>query len=175
MDDRRLVDAELHLAGLDLLDRLGDVERDGAGLRVGHQSAGTEDLTELTDGAHHVRRGDDGVEIDPAALDLLDHVVAADHVGAGILRFLLLLALGDHEHALGLSGAVREQGRASDHLIGVLGIDAEEHRELDRLVELGEGDLLEQTERLVQLIRPLFDLPGRSTILLAVFGQISSL
>ena len=104
-----LVDAELHLAGLDLLDRLGDVERDGAGLRVRHQAAGAEDLSELTDRAHHVRRGDDGVEVGPATLDLLDHLVAADEVGAGFLRFLLLVALGDHEHTLGLAGAVREQ------------------------------------------------------------------
>src|ERR1051325_7997585 len=174
VDDRCLIDAELHLAGLDLLDRLGDVERDGAGLGVRHQAAGAEDLTQLTDGAHHVRRGDDGVEIGPATLDLLDHVVSAHEVGAGVLRLLLLLALSDHEHALGLSGAVREHGRAADHLIGVLRIDAEEHRELDRLVELGERDLLEQTERLVQLIRPLLDLLRRRAILLAVFGHFTS-
>ena len=174
VDDRRLVDAELHLTGLDLLERLGDVERDGAGLRVRHQSAGTEDFAELSDRAHHVRRGDDGVVIDPATLDLLDHVVAADEISAGFRRFALFVALCDDEHAFGLAGAVREHGRAADHLIGVLGIDTEKHRELDRLVELGVRDLLEQRERFVQLVRPLLDLLGRCTILLAVFGHFTS-
>src|SRR5688500_9178462 len=173
MDDRGLVDPELHLTGLDLLKRLGDVERDGAGLRIRHQSAGTEDLTELTDRAHHVRRGDDRIEVDPTTLDLLHDLVTSDDVCTGFLRLTLLFALGNHEHALGLAGSVRKHGRPADHLIGVLGIDTEKHRQLDRLVELGERDLLEQTKRLVQLIRPLFDLLGRSTILLAVFGHIS--
>ena len=70
-----------------------------------------------------------------------------------------------------LAGSVREHGGTADHLIGVLGIDSEKHRQLDRLIELGERDLLEQTERLIQLIRPLFDLLERCTVLLAVSGQ----
>src|SRR5205085_506779 len=83
----------------------------------------------------------------------------------------LLVSLCDHEHPLRLSGSVREHGGTADHLIGVLGIDSEKHRQLDRLIELGEGDLLEQTERLIQLIRPLFDFLERCTVLLAVSSQ----
>src|SRR5436190_4629724 len=175
VNDRRLVDAELHLAGLDLLNCLGDVERDGAELRSGYQSARTEDLSELAYGAHDVGRRDDGGAVSPTAPNLLDHVVAAHEIRAGVLRLTLFIALCDHEHPLGLAGSVRKHGRSSDHLIGVLGIDAEEHGELDRLIELGVGELLEQPERLVQLIRTLLDLLRGSTILLAVFGQISSL
>src|SRR5205814_10409509 len=90
------------------------------------------------------------------------------------LSLALLVALSDHEHALRLAGAVREHGRAADHLVGVLGIDAEEHRQLDRLVELRVRDLLEQGERLVQLVRPLFDPLERCTVLLTVFGHFTS-
>ena len=86
VDDAGLVDAELHLAGLDFLDRLGDVDGDRAGLRVRHQAARAEHLAELADRAHHVGRRDDGVEVHEAALDLLDHLFAADDVGAGFLR-----------------------------------------------------------------------------------------
>src|SRR5207248_4791660 len=110
----------------------------------------------------------------PTALHLLDHVVAADEVRARFRRLALLVAVGDDEHALRLAGAVREHGRAADHLVGVLRIDAEQHRQLHRLVELGERDLLEQAERLIQLVRPLFDLVERRTILLAVFGHFTS-
>ena len=90
--DARLVDAELDLAGLDLLHGLGDVGRDGAGLRVRHQAARAEHLAEPADRAHHVRRRDDRVEIHPAAENLLDEFLAADFVGAGLLRLALLLA-----------------------------------------------------------------------------------
>src|SRR5258708_4073434 len=38
-----LVDAEVDLAALDVVDRLGDVRRHGAGLRVRHQATGAED------------------------------------------------------------------------------------------------------------------------------------
>ena len=82
--DARLVDAELDLAGLDFLHGLGDVERHRAGLRVRHQAARAEHLAELADGAHHVGRRDDGVEVRPAADDLLDELFAADLVGAGL-------------------------------------------------------------------------------------------
>src|ERR1700761_3677615 len=44
--ERGLVGAELDFAGLDLADRGGDVAGDGAGLRVGHEAAGAEDLAE---------------------------------------------------------------------------------------------------------------------------------
>ncbi len=42
-----------------------------------------------------------------------------------------------------LPGPVRQNDRAADHLIGVLGIHAQTDREVDRLVELGELGLLD--------------------------------
>ena len=174
MNDRRLVDAELHFAGLDLLNRFRDVESHRAGLRIGHQPARTEDLSELSDGTHHVGSGDHRVEVDPAFLDLRHHVVAADHVGTRFLRFLLFFAGGDHQHALQLSGSVREHGRSTDHLIGVFWIDSKKHRQFDRLIELGVGDLLEESHRFIQLIGSPLDLLGRRTIFLAVLGHLFS-
>jgi hypothetical protein len=85
---------------------LADVHRDGAGLRVGHEAAGAQDLAETTDLAHEVRGGDDGVEVEPAAGDLLDQVVGTDEVGAGGLGGLGLVAVGEDEDAGGLARAV---------------------------------------------------------------------
>ena len=53
----------------------------------------------LPDHAHHVRRRDRDVELEPAGLDALGEVVAADLVGAGRERFLGLVALGEHDDA----------------------------------------------------------------------------
>ena len=54
----------------------------------------------------------------------------------------LFVALSDDEHTLRLTGAVGERRRPADHLIGVFRVNSEEHRELDRLVELRVGNLL---------------------------------
>ena len=156
--DTGLVDAELDLAGLDFLDRPGDVDRDRSGLRVRHQAARAEHLTELADGAHHVRRRDDRVEVGPAALDLVDQLLAADEVGAGLLRFFLLVAAGNRQHALALAEPVRQDDGAADHLIGVLRIDAKAKRELDRLVELRVFHLLHQGNRILDRVRTRWNL-----------------
>src|SRR5690606_7996699 len=75
---RVLVDAELDLSALDLLNGLRRVRSHGASLRVRHQATGAEDLTQSTDLAHELRGRDCGVEIGPAASDLLDELGAAD-------------------------------------------------------------------------------------------------
>ncbi len=46
-----------------------------------------------------------------------------------------------------------QHDRAAHELVGVARIDAETHRHLDGLVELGEGRLLDDLERLARLIR----------------------
>ena len=149
VDDARLLDAVLDLAGLGLAHGVADVERDGADLGVRHEAARTEDATELTDRAHHVGRRDHAIEVHEAFVDLRDQVVAAGEVGAGLAGLALFLALGEHEDAHGLSGPVRQHDRAADHLIGVLGIHAQTDREVDRLVELGELRLLHERARLL--------------------------
>ena len=129
-------------------DGVPDVERDRADLGVRHEAARTEDATELTDGAHHVGRRDDAIEVHEAFRHLRDHVVAAGEVGAGRLGLRFLLALGEDEDANRLTGAVRKDERAADHLVGVLGIDSQANGEVHRLVELGELRLLDEGARL---------------------------
>ena len=135
VDDRALVDLELDAAALDLLDRPLEVERDRAGLRVRHQAAPAEDLAEPADQAHRVRRRERDVEVEPAGLDLLGEVLAADLVGAGAERLLGLVALGEDGDADDLAGAVRQDDRAADHLVGVARVDAEPEVGLDGRVE----------------------------------------
>ena len=91
------------------LTAVGDVRRHRAELRVRHQAARAEDLTQLADHRHHVRRGDAAVEVDLAALDLLGQVLGADDVGAGGLGLLGLVALGEDGDAHRLAGAVRQR------------------------------------------------------------------
>src|SRR5215212_9660736 len=175
VDDARLIDAVLDLAGLRLAHGRGDVEGDGAGLRVGHQAAGAEHLTQLADEAHHVGRGDDGVEVEPAALDAVDDVLAAGHVGAGLFGLLDLLALRDDEHADGLADAVRQHDGAAHELVGLARVDAQPHRQLDRLVELARrhrGNFLDLRQPLVEaVLAPFLNLFEGGAVLLAVLSH----
>ena len=66
--------------------------------------------------------------------------------------------------------------RAADHLVGMLGIDAQAHVHFDGLVELGELDFLEKRNGLFELILARLDLLQRSLILFTWFAcHISSL
>ena len=131
VDDTALVDLELHAATLDLADGARQVERDRARLGVRHEPAPAEDAAELADLAHHVGGRERDVELEPARLDALDEVVAADLVGAGAARLLGLVALGEDRDPHDLAGAVRQDDRAAHHLVGVAGVDAEADVRLD--------------------------------------------
>jgi hypothetical protein len=91
---------------------------------------------------------------EPARPDLLDEIFGADLVGARPQGFLGLLALGEHGNAHDLTGAVREDDGAANHLVCVAGIDAEAQVCLDRGVELDGRRLLGQPRRLVRRIQP---------------------
>ena len=105
---------------------------------------------------HHVGRRDQRVEVGPVfLLDLLDHFFAADEIRARRFGFLHLVAGGDHQNFFRLAQPVRQNHRAANHLVGVLGIDAQAHRDFYRLVELGELDFLEQRHRILQRVRTL--------------------
>src|SRR6478752_8469250 len=117
--DPGAVGAVLDLARLDVADGLADVEGDGAGLGAGHLALRAEDAAQPPDGAHHVGRGDRDVEVAPTLRDARGQVIAADHVGAGLLGLLGLLALREHGHRHRLAETVRQEQRPAQLLVGV--------------------------------------------------------
>ena len=117
----------------------GHVERHRPELRVGHEPARAQHLAELADLPHEIGSRHGGIEVHEAALDLLHQVLGPDHVGARLARFPLLLTLGEHRDPHRLADAVRQHDRAAHHLVGVLRVDPEPERHVDRLVELRVG------------------------------------
>ena len=84
MDDVLLVQTVLDLTSLGLGNSLAQVGSNGAGLGVRHQAAGAQDLTETANAAHHIRGGNQNVEVQVAAGDLGDQIVITDllpHLG----------------------------------------------------------------------------------------------
>ena len=144
----RPVGPVLDLPALDVRDRLLDVVRHGPGLRVRHQSPGSEHAAGLPDGGHHVGRRDRGIEVDPPLDHLVHELVAADDVGPGVAGLAPLVALGEDGDPDGPSGPVRERDRAPERLILLAGVDPQPERSLDRLVELRGGERLHEADRL---------------------------
>ena len=73
-------------------------------------------------------------------------------VRAGGLGLVGLGPASEHGHANRPAGAVRQVADATDHLVGVTGIDAEIHRDFDRLVELRLGAFLDQLDRIFDAV-----------------------
>src|SRR5260221_127898 len=105
-DNPRLVDAEIHFAGLYFLYCFGDLDRHSAGLGVRHQAAWAKHLTQLSGGAHHVRRGNHRIVIRPAFHDFLHDFVTADEIRARFLRFTNFFAARDHQHTHGFAESI---------------------------------------------------------------------
>ncbi len=93
---------------------------------IRHQATRAKDARDTTDLGHLVGGCDGGVEIGPATLDAGDQVIAADHVGAGRFGLRRLVANGEDDHAGGLAGAVRQVDGATDHLVGLAGVDTQQ-------------------------------------------------
>ena len=103
-----------------------DVRRDGADLRVRHQAARAEDLAELADDAHRVRRGDHDVEVHEAFLDLARRGRRSRRCRRRRpCAAFGLVALREHRDAHGLAGAGGQHDRAAHRLVGLLRVDAE--------------------------------------------------
>ncbi|AAW76849.1 hypothetical protein XOO3595 [Xanthomonas oryzae pv. oryzae KACC 10331] len=147
MDDTGLVGAVTHLARLGVLDRFARIGRHGADLRVRHQAARTQQGAQLTDHAHSVRGSDDHVIAQIAGLHLLGQVVHAHRLGTSSQGLVSLGACGcEHCNAHALAGTRRQHGGTAHLLVGLLGVHAQAHGNVDRFDELGLGGGLQDLD-----------------------------
>ncbi len=136
MNDSGLFGAELDRAGFGFFNGLGDIRRNRAQFRVGHQAFGAEDFTQLPHQRHHVRRGDAAVEIHLTRLDFFGQVFRTDEVGSGVLGFLGLGFLGKNSHADFRARAVGQADHAAHLLVGMNDVDPEVNGNIDRFIKL---------------------------------------
>src|SRR6202000_751508 len=84
-----------------------------------------------------------------------DQIFGADDIGTRRLGFFSLGTTREHADPQGAASAVRQVDDATDHLVGVTGIDAEIDRDLDGLVELRLGALLDHLDGIREWIELL--------------------
>src|SRR5881296_2751110 len=75
---------------------------------------------------------------------------SAPTMSAPASRLALLVTLREDRDTHRLANAVRQHHRTPHHLVGMLGIDAQPERQVDRLVELRRRHALDDRDRLVQ-------------------------
>ena len=145
MDDVGLVQSVLDLTCFDIVDCLGNIHRDGTGLGVRHKAFRSEDTAETTDNAHHIRCGNDYVEIKPAVvLDTGKELLAADVISACCLCLIQLRTLCEYEHANLLAGAGGKDYCATDLLICMTSVAACTDVDLNSLIKFCSCGLLDK-------------------------------
>ena len=114
-----------------------------AALRVGHEALGAEDAGDRAHRLHGLGGREGDVELEPALVDLGHEVLEPGVVRPGVEGRLRVV--GENEDPDLLARAVRQRGRAADHLVARGGVDPQAERELDGLVELGLRKLVENS------------------------------
>ena len=143
MNDTGLFDAELNSATLGVVNCGLDVRSYRTDLRVRHQAARAENLTETTDERHHVRCSNDCIEVDLAALDFLDEFFCTNDVCTSCLGFFSLVTTCEHGNADSLARTVRQNAHAADHLVSVTRVNTQIHGDFDGFIEFRLGVVFE--------------------------------
>src|SRR6476620_6017756 len=91
-------------------------------LRVRHQTTGSEQLTDLRYGHHHIRCCNHFIEFHPTARNALDEIFCSNHIGSSSLRFTSFVTFSEDCNADRFSNTVWENDCSSDHLVSVLGV-----------------------------------------------------
>ena len=152
MDDVLLVQAVLDLTGFGIGNSLANVGGNGASLRVRHQTTRSEDLTQAANAAHHIRGGNQNVEVQVAALDLGDQIIIANFLSTSSLSSLSSVALADSNNANVFASAVGQNNSAADLLISMAAVNAKADMQLNGLVELGLSGLAAQLQGFLGLV-----------------------
>ena len=159
MDNTSLVYFEIYFTRLDVFHCLGHVHRYRTALGVRHQSARAENTAYATYLTHYRRHGDDNVDVGPTTLDLLDVLVKTNIVGASLFGSSFCIGRTKNKNAHGLTSSVGQRTNAANHLVGLAGVYAQTHVDVERSVKLSSGDFLHQLSSLFQCIGfPCFNL-----------------
>src|SRR5690606_9356560 len=144
VDDAVLVGTETHLTSLGILDSGSNVRSHSADFRVRHQAARTENLTQLANNTHGVRRGDDHVVVQITGLHFGSQIIHTDLVSTGSQGSFSARALGEHGNAYGFASAVRQNGGATYNLVGFTRVYTQVHGDVEGLGELDGRQLGQQ-------------------------------
>ena len=170
------IGAVLDLAALEVGNSLADVGGDGAGLGVRHKTTRAELTAELANLGHEIGGGDDEIEIHHSAFNLRKQIVGANEFGACVASGLRGIAGGKHCDANIGTGAGRKGNGATNHLVGLAGVNAQTHRQFDGFIELRRCQRLHLGDSFGQaMLRGVVETRCCCVVLLTVLCHFGSL
>src|SRR5215470_10761242 len=148
MDVSGLINLEFNSTRFHFFDGATSVIGYSAGFRIGHEPTGTEDFAQFANFAHGFGRSDGDIEVSPAVLAFLNHILEADILSAsGFGGFSRRTALRKDQNTHGFAAAMWKRDCATDHLIRLLRVNPEPESEINGLVELGLWELGQDVDR----------------------------
>ena len=176
MHNTGLIDLEVNLTLLHLADSLGNIHCHSTALGVGHQATRTEHTTEGTDFTHDGRHRDDHINIGPATFDFLDIFVETYIVSASFLSGSFLIGSAEAEHTHRLTSTIGKRNNATNHLVGLTGVYAQTHIDIEGSVKLGGGNFFHQAASFCKRISlSCFNLTGYQLLILSKFTHCSKI
>src|SRR5437867_4240519 len=131
-----LVDPVLDLAPLKFLHGAGNIHRDGPHFRIRHESTRAKNLAQAPDHAHHVWGRYGFIEFDPSLFTNALHEIFPPHyIRPGRFSLAGFVPFGEDRHTHGFPSAMWKDHRPPYILVRFAGIDADPHRDFDRLIE----------------------------------------
>lgn len=76
-------------------------------------------LSKFANHGHHLRRGNDSVEVDVSGLNLKQQILTTNHLSTSINCTLGISSTREHAHSDLLASSKRKGGNALDRLIGL--------------------------------------------------------
>src|SRR5205823_6694612 len=107
------------------LHRLGGILSHSSSLRIRHQSARTQNFSELAHFRHRRRSRHSDVKILKTFLHFLNQILEADKLRARPFRIVRRFAFGENKHSHFLPTPVRKGTSSSHHLIGLFRVNSE--------------------------------------------------
>ena len=171
MNNTGFVSAILHLTCFGIFYSSRDVRCNGADLRVWHQTARAENLTQRTNDTHRVGRSNHHVKRHIAGLDGFRQIFHADDISTRCLRFFCLRTSGEYGHPHRFTGTGWQHDRPTNHLVRFFSINAELYGNVDRFVKFCSRQFLHERNSVIERIG--FDAINFGLDQLGTFSQLS--
>ena len=117
MHDTGFIGTVLNLTGFGVFHRFGHVRRYRAHFRVRHQTARTQNGTQLANNTHGIRRSNHHIEVQITGLDLFSQIFKTHNIGTGFFSRFGIGALSKYRHTGGFAGAFGQHYSATNHLV----------------------------------------------------------
>ncbi|ABV18558.1 conserved hypothetical protein [Escherichia coli O139:H28 str. E24377A] len=152
MDDAVFVVTVTNLASFSVFNRFSNVRCYSTHFRVWHQAARTQNLAQLANNAHCIRRSNNNVKVHFAFLDLVSQIFHTYQFCACSFSSFSVCTLGKYGYANGTASTVRQYSCTTYVLVRFTSVDAEVNSYVHAFYEFSSRQLFQQCDSFVDVV-----------------------